>query len=140
MKKLVRIALILALAAVAPASWADNLTGINRFLCSAGNVTACDEDGECESGPAYLYNIPMFVEIDVAQKRIGTTKGSAENRTTEIKTQRREDGGILLQGYEKGNAFSYVIDEKTGMLSASVTGNGFSVAFFDVCTPLPRTK
>ncbi len=140
MNKLVRIALILALAMVAPATWAENLTGINRFLCSAGNVTACDEDGDCESGPPYLFNIPMFVEIDVAQKRIGTTKGSGENRATAIKTADREDGGILIQGHEKGNAFSYVIDEKTGMLSASVVGNGFNVAFFGVCTPLPKTK
>ena len=140
MKKLVRIALILALAAAAPTSWADDLTGITRFLCSSGNVTACDEDGNCESGPSFLYNIPMFVEIDVAQKRLATTKGSGENRTSEIKTLRREGGNILLQGYEKGNAFSYVIDEKAGMLSASVTGNGFSVAFFGVCTPLPKTK
>jgi len=140
MKKLARTTLILTLTLVAPASWADNLKGLDRFLCSAGNVTVCDEDGDCETGPPYLYNIPMFVEIDLAQKRLSTTRGSGENRTTDIKTLRREDGGIVLQGYEKGRAFSFVIDEQTGMLSASVAGNGFSVAVFGACTALPRTK
>jgi hypothetical protein len=82
----------------------------------------------------------MFVEIYVAQKRISSTKGSGENRTTEIKTVHREGGDVLIQGHQKGKAFSCVIDEKAGMLSASVAGNGFSVAFFGVCTPLPKTR
>jgi hypothetical protein len=82
----------------------------------------------------------MFLEIDLAQKRLNTTKASGENRTTEVKNLRREEGDIVLQGFEKGRAFSFVIDEATGLLSVAVAGNGFSVAVFGACTPLVTGK
>jgi len=138
MRKLPSIVLPLLLAAAGVAR-GDDLTGANRILCSAGNATACDEEGACESGPAYLYNFPMFIQLDLAKKLMHTTRGSGENRVTEIQNLRRQDGSILLQGADKGKAFSFVIDEKAGMLSASVTANGFGVSLFGTCTPLRAT-
>ena len=135
MKKLSLIILLAGLV-TARRALAEDLTGSNHFLCSAGNATACDEEGVCESGPAYLYNIPTFIQVDLGKKQMRTTRGSGENRTTVIQTLRRQDGAIVLQGFESGKAFSFVIDEKAGMLSASVTANGFGVALFGSCTPL----
>ena len=133
------IPLGLALLVTAGRARAEDLTGANRFLCSAGNATACDETGDCETGPAYLYNVPMFIELDLSHKQMRTTRGSGENRTTAIQALHRQNGSLLLQGSENGKAFSFVIDEKAGMLSASVTANGFGVALFGSCTSLSAT-
>jgi len=138
MKRLLLIILLAGLVTARRAQ-AEDLTGANRFLCSAGNATACDEEGVCESGPAYLYNIPMFIEVDLGRKQMRTTRGNGGDRTTAIQTLRRQGGTILLQGFESGRAFSFLIDEKAGMLSASVTANGFGVALFGSCTSLSAT-
>jgi hypothetical protein len=45
-----------------------------------------------------------------------------------------------LQGLEKGRAFSIVIAEDTGRASFAVATNGFSVAAFGACTPMPSKR
>ena len=58
------------------------------------------------------------------------------NRATPIKNLHREDGLIFLQGVEMGRAFSFVIQEETGDLSAAVAREDVTVSVFGACTPL----
>ena len=44
------------------------------------------------------------------------------------------DGLIYLQGIEGARAFSFVIDESTGSLTASIARDGISVNVFGACT------
>ena len=127
------------LLAVAPAR-ADDLTGADRLICAATTILACAETGDCtEVLPAEL-NVPQFIEIDLAGKRLSTTKASGENRSTPILTLKREQGRIVLQGYEAGRAFSFVISEADGRSSAAVARDGLSVAVFGACTPAPAAR
>ena len=48
----------------------------------------------------------------------------------------RKDGQIFLQGVENGRAFSLVINEQTGVLSAAVARENTTVSVFGACTPL----
>jgi hypothetical protein len=41
---------------------------------------------------------------------------------------------------ENGRAFSLVINESTGMLSAAVARDGKSVGVFGACTPMPSVS
>ena len=115
---------------------ADDLGDANTILCTASIATLCLEDGECETGPPWNWNIPQFIEIDFAAKQLRTTKASGENRSTAIKNLQREDGLIFLQGVEKGRAFSFVITEKTGLSSVAVARDGVTVSGFGACTPI----
>jgi hypothetical protein len=119
---------------------ADDLTGADRFVCSASFATVCWDDGDCELGSAADLNVPQFIEVDLAQKRLATTKASGQNRATEILNLRRDAGRIVLQGYENGRAFSFVIEEKTGTASVAVAAGGRSVAVFGACTPFPPSR
>ena len=126
------------LAAVLPSiSAADDLTGQDRMLCTAVEATRCMETGSCTSELPWNLNIPQFIEIDLKAKTFSTTKASAENRTTPIRSVAREEGLIILQGYEAGRAFSFVIHEESGMASVAVARDGLTVSIFGACTPMP---
>jgi len=119
---------------------ADDLHGVDRILCSAVSVTVCTVDGDCETDLPYNWNIPQFIEIDLAKKMLSTTKASGENRQTPAASIRREDGWIYLQGVEGGRAFSFVIDETTGLTSIAVARKGLTVSVFGACTVLPAAR
>ena len=118
----------------------DNLAGADRVLCSASTVIKCGESGDCVMGSPMELNIPQFIEIDLKAKRLSTTRASGENRSTPIVSMRREDGNLILQGYENGRAFSFVIAEATGLLSVAVARDGISVAVFGACTPTSGSR
>ena len=130
------IALVLLALAVPSAAAADDLTGQQEFLCTAVHVSVCDDDGECTSDQPWNLNIPQFIEVNLRDKKLSTTKASGENRSTPIKNLERADGLIAVQGFEMGRAFSFLITEKTGMLVASVAREGKAVAVFGACTPM----
>lgn len=119
---------------------ADDLTGADRYLCACASVSVCCEGGECASGSPDELDIPQFIEVDMVQKRVNTTKASKLNRTSPIDNLKRVDGKIVLQGLENQRAYSFLIDESTGSMSAAVAHDGCTVTAFGTCTPLPAAK
>jgi hypothetical protein len=99
-------------------------------------ATVCFEDGECATDVPQNLNIPDFIEVDLEAGRLSTTAASGLNRETPIAHVSREDGTIVLQGFEMGRAFSLVITEQTGRLTAAVAREGRAVSVFGACTPL----
>ena len=120
---------------VSGASSADDLTGARELLCTSIQATVCVATGQCESGMPWNWNVPQFIEVDLKKKTLNTTEASGENRVTPINNTVRADGLIVLQGFERGRAFSFVIDEETGVASISVARNGITVSVFGACTP-----
>lgn len=113
---------------------ADNLEGADELLCAAGHAQVCFENGECFSRAPWELSIPDFVVIDTNDKTVSTTKASGQNRTTPFASVERSDGIIYLQGIEAERAFSFVIEESTGHVTAAIARDGFSVTIFGVCT------
>lgn len=79
-------------------------------------------------------DVPQFVIVDTKKKVLSTTRASADKRTTGIETYRRDAGKIFLQGMEAGRAFSFVIDEATGLVTVAVSRDGIAVSVFGACT------
>jgi hypothetical protein len=100
----------------------------------------CTGDQECESGPPWVWNIPQFVEVDLETKMLSTTEASGENRTTPAEVLRRENGVIVIQGMELGRAFSIVVSEDLGSMSASIAAEDLTVSVFGACTPLQTRR
>jgi len=130
---------VTALCALGPAL-ADDLHGVDRILCTSVSATICTVDGDCETDLPYNWNIPQFIEIDLTRKMLSTTKASGENRQTPATSLQRADGWIYLQGVEGGRAFSFVIDETTGLVSVAVARKGLTVSVFGACTVMPAGK
>ncbi len=142
MRRLFLLSLMLGLGAFAAATraGADDLTGEDRVLCAAVEATRCMERSGCISENPWNLNIPEFIEIDLKAKTFSTTKASGENRMTPIRSLAREEGLVILQGYEAGRAFSFVIHEESGMASVAVARDGITVSVFGVCTPMPPAQ
>ena len=142
MKSLAFVAFSLASFALVGPARADDLTGVDRFICSAGSVSACCDDGECASGTAAELGVPQFMEFDVKQRRVSTTKASGLDRATAIDNLKRDNGIIVMQGVENGRAYSFVVDEKQGTLSATVAVQeaGCNIIGFGTCTPMVGAK
>lgn len=113
---------------------ADDLSGSKEFLCTVSRAMLCFENGECFPVQPWEIDMPQFVIVDTGKKRISTPRGSENPRTTELDVVLRENGSIVLQGVDIGRAFSIVIDESTGLLSAAIARDGFSVSAFGACT------
>ncbi len=129
---------ILVLVVSATPLAADDLTGSERFLCSATQATGCIDGGECYLVPLADINMPQFIVVDLETESLSTTKASGLNRVTPIKNYERADGLIYLQGVQLERAFSMVIAEATGQLSIAVATDGIGVVIFGACTTLPE--
>ena len=113
---------------------ADPLTGVDKFLWAAAQVQICIENDTCYMASAWELDVPDFVVIDLAKKKVSTTKASGLNRSTTFTSMSRSDAQIILQGTEAGRAFSFVIDEATGRMTVAVARDGVAVNVFGVCT------
>ena len=118
------------------AAVADDLTGQQEFLCTSVQVNLCTDDGKCVSDNPWELNIPQFIEVNLKDKKLSTTKASGENRSTPIRSQVNEGGFLYLQGVEGGRAFSFVIEESTGFASIAVAADGKTITVFGACTPM----
>jgi hypothetical protein len=113
---------------------ADNVADSDRLLCSSSQAALCFETGQCFPIMPWEADVPQFIVIDKKKKRIATPKGSEEQRTTPITSLGEADGIVFLQGFEAGRAFSIVINEQLGTLTASVARDGIAVSVFGNCT------
>lgn len=138
MSSLIRrvVPILIVAAMLAPASAADDLTGAQRLLCSAVQATSCRDDADCVTGTPASFNVPNFIEVDLKAKMLSTTKAADEQRQSPIVSLTRADGLLVIQGLELGRAFSFVINESNGRISATVARDGITVSVFGVCTPI----
>lgn len=125
----------IVVALVSTIATADDLTGAQRFLCTSSEAIACPADDLCERGSLANWGMPQFIEVDIAQKRLTTTKASGLNRTSPIANLLRDGGRIVLQGYENGRAFTFLIDEKSGYATVAVVRDDLVMTVFAACTP-----
>lgn len=137
MRRALTIAVLLGLCLAAAPLRADDVTGAERLLCSSLQVTISGEDGTCKVDQPWNLNVPQFFEVDLATGRLSTTAASGENRATTADSVKREGGLIILQGFENGRAFSFMISEPTGLVTVAVARDGVGVTAFGACTPLP---
>jgi hypothetical protein len=71
----------------------------------------------------------------VPEKVLGTTEAAAEQRTTPIKHVEQLDDRLTLQGGEGGRAWSLIIAQDTGKLTATITDDRVGFVIFGACTP-----
>lgn len=115
----------------------DDITGEEKFICASANVIVCLADGSCTSALPWEIGVPQFIKIDTKKRSLSTTEASGENRATVVDAVKRIDGRIYLQGVDRGRAYSFVIDEESGLLTAAVAHDDLTVTVFGSCTPTP---
>jgi hypothetical protein len=134
MKLLSAIAVLFIVAAIClepyTADAAGKYDGTVPFLCVPTAVAECVAEGECRPGTAESENLPNSFKIDLKAK---TVRAEDEGRLSPIKRMDRGDGEIILYGSEAGRSWVLMIQEKTGKMSAAVTGDAESFVIFGIC-------
>ena len=125
----------IAAGVVCASALGDNISGADKVLCASATVVLCVDSGACESMSPEELNVPQFINVDLKKRRLHSTEASGQNRSTKINKVTRDEGFIYLQGIEDGRAFSFVINEATGLSTAAVARQDISVTVFGACTP-----
>ena len=125
---------IVGLMSCSVVAYADDVADSERMLCSISKVTLCVEDGDCFPISVFDVGVPQFLIIDLKNKVISTTEASGENRESKVAHLFRESGRTFLQGIENNRAYSFLIEDDIGHLSASVTRDGITISAFGACT------
>ena len=113
---------------------AENVMDVDEMICAASQAQICLETGQCFAALPSELALPEFVMIDTKKQVISTTQASGMNRSTTFSSYSRAEGLINLQGVQNGRAFSFVIHEATGRLTAAIARDGLSITVFGVCT------
>ena len=117
---------------------ADDLRGVDQFLCSSLQATACYADDDCVAVPPAELNIPQFIVVDAKAGQLETTAASGESRETKADWVNRAEERVVLLGYDGGRAFSLIIREATGLATFASAADDRGVIVFAACTPMPR--
>lgn len=112
---------------------ADKYDGSKPFVCVPTAVAECHPDGSCRPGTAESENLPDFFKINLKDKIV---HAEGKHRTSRIRQITRADGLLSVYGTGVGRSWILIIREKTGKMSASITGDGLSFVIFGVC-PAP---
>lgn len=107
------------------------------MLCTVQQVTVCAPFAECSMESPLDWSLPDFIVVDLAAKSLSTTGATERPRASPISHLLRLEGHLFLQGVENKRAFSIVIAEETGELSAAVSTPDVNVSIYGICTPLP---
>ncbi len=129
-----KIAMIFIGVLVGASATAESLVDVDKFICSSGHAQVCFESGECFAMTPMDLDMPEFVIVDMKAKMISTTKASGLNRSSEFSSIARTENTISLQGTEGEKLFSFVFNEKSGYMTATIANDGYSVTVFGDCT------
>jgi len=115
--------------------------GSEPVICASAEVMECVPGGGCQRVSAEEAGIPRFLRVDFAGQQITRTRPNDDDLSSQIERSETVDGRLILQGAEDGFegvsdgiGWSLSIDEETGNMV--VTGSGEEVAFviFGACT------
>jgi len=119
---------------IAPAI-ADDVRNTRLLLCASVEAHVCLEASECKRFHTESLEIPRFIKVDTQAGTLTTTAASGDNRQSTAEHVTRTDGRVILQGFEKGRAYSFDIEELTGLATFSASEVGRSITVFGACTP-----
>lgn len=142
MKKRFLLSMLAMTLCVVPLStMAGEAGNAKQVTCAAIKVFECSSTNGCQEVTAESIDLPQMFRIDFTAKTItGIVNG--KERTTPIEFLEYIDGKLMLYGAEDGSkdqkdgvAWNGVIDETTGNLVFSASGDNVSFSIFGACIP-----
>ena len=121
---------------------AGEFDGSKPLYCALMDAVQCFPGGECQEVEAEEVNLPSFIVIDFKKEKITTTKARGNKRTSKIENKKQVDGKLIVQGAEDGEegvkdglGWSIAINDTTGKMVLTGSGNDVGFVFFGACTP-----
>jgi hypothetical protein len=128
------LVVILFLTCILPVSAiAGNFDGSRTLLCALIELYECASNEGCERTTAEAVNLPQFLTINVEKKQISGATAGGTDRKTAIERVERVNGRLILQGGEEGRGWSISINEQTGKMVGTVSGEEAGFVIFGAC-------
>lgn len=131
------------LCAIVGMAAAADFDGSKPLLCSTATLSECIPGGVCEQVTSDSINAPDFVRIDVKKKTVTVDMAGQEDRPpSKIKSSAVIDEKLFLQGSDAGKgvrdglAWSVAIDQKTGKMVLTASGDAVGFVIFGACTTI----
>jgi len=120
---------------------AGNFDGSKELLCAVMDLVECIPGGKCQQVTAEEVGIPNFLRIDFEKKKLRATFADGSKKNSAINNLEKIDGKVILQGAEDGIkdvrdglGWSLAIDEETGKMVLTASGDAVAFVMFGACT------
>jgi hypothetical protein len=132
------------LCALASIATGADFDGSKPLLCSTATLSECIPGGICEQVTSEEVNAPDFLRINVKKKTITVDAAGQQDRPpTKIKSSSTIDEKLFLQGSDDGVegvrdglAWSVAIDQNSGKMVLTASGDAVGFVIFGACTTL----
>jgi hypothetical protein len=130
------LALVVCIMIPSQHAHAGDLDGSTPVICAFTRALECDSTNGCEAATLEDLAMPRFFRVDFKNNKIAPVGILDEGmkKETPIKVFQRQDGKLILQGFEV-RAWSMVITEKTGQMTLTVSGDDEGFVLFGACMP-----
>ena len=135
MSNILRAVILTFLTGLPSAVIAADFDGGKPLICATQVVNECLMGKHCTHVAPEVISFPDFFNVNVKDKVI---KGNGNK--TPIERVEHLDGKLILQGADDGiegvrdgMGWTIVIDEETGKMSLSASGDGFVIVVFGAC-------
>lgn len=113
---------------------AESYDGSVPLICASIDTVQCDADGQCVSGTAAHVNLPQFFRVNFQEEIVRARRADGSERSSKIERLRHDAGHMILQGAEDGLGWSVLIDEVSGQMTITASGDGEAFVVFGACT------
>lgn len=120
---------------------AGNFDGSKELLCAVMDIVECLPGGNCQQVTTEEAGIPNFLRIDFKKKKLSATFADGSKKRSPINNLEKIDGKVILQGAEDGIesvrdglGWSLAIDEETGKMVLTASGDAVAFVMFGACT------
>lgn len=104
-----------------------------KILCASAEAVACGKQGECTRGPVDQFNLPLFFEIDFANKVVHSLTEEGTKRHSPISGVESKDGYTMILGTDVKTVWSLLMNEQTDKMTLGVVGPDEGYTIFGAC-------
>jgi len=119
---------------------ATDFDGSKTLVCANQQVNECLPAQRCRMVAPQSVNLPNFFNVDTDNKVLTGKHDGGIDASTPIERLEHLDGKLILQGADHGiegvpdgNGWTMVIEESTGKMSLTASGDGFVIVAFGAC-------
>ena len=113
---------------------AGEFDGSTELICAVSTVFDCGPLQKCQSVSSREANVPSFIRVNFEAGKLSGKSPDGEVQETTVQNTTKIDGKTILQGAENGRAWSLVIDQQSGEISATIADNEVGFVLFGGCT------
>ena len=119
---------------------ATDFDGSKTLTCANQLLNECLPAQRCRMVAPQSVNLPNFFHVDIGNNIITGKHDGGIDASTPIERLEHLDGKLILQGADNGiegvpdgNGWTMVIEEDTGKMSMTASGDGFVIVAFGAC-------